>query len=173
MVKEEIDYVKEKTYENEINSILKDDEFIKKFFTILCSKSVTSYLKSVIKYDDDNKYSYSAKITEISDNIDENSLFDLEAEGDIYLGRQFKEFLNNYQDNYDRFRNLIVIKELAYKIPSCTDPSMRIFINPKLHFSKEALENEKQRNSILTSALIILLVHEVAHLLKYYPIKDK
>ena len=75
--------------------------------------------------------------------------------------------------DYASFRKLIIFKELGYKLPACTGPSMRIFINPRLHFSKEAIENDLQRKNILKSALIILLVHEITHLLKYYPLKSK
>ena len=65
--------------------------------------------------------------------------------GDFYLGRQFKDFVEYYKNNYNKFRNLIILKELGYKIPSYTDLSMRIFINPKLRFTKEAIEDEIQK----------------------------
>ena len=88
------------------------------------------------------------------------------------MGPQYESFYNDIQNDFNSLNKLIVIKELGYKIPSFTGPSMRIFINPRLHFSKEAIQNNSQRKSILKSALIILLLHEIVHLLKYYPVNN-
>ena len=49
---------------------------------------------------------------------------------------------------------------------------MRIFINPRLLFSKAAIQNKSQLKSILKSALIITFLQEIAHLLKYYPVNN-
>ena len=45
---------------------------------------------------------------------------------------------------------------------------MKMFLNPILKFSDIAKSDESQRTNILKSALIILLIHEIVHLLKYY-----
>ena len=49
---------------------------------------------------------------------------------------------------------------------------MKIFINPILDFSDIVKKNDIQRKNILKAALIILLIHEVSHLLKFYPIEN-
>ena len=90
-----------------------------------------------------------------------------------FLKAQYEQFLNDIKSsNFELLKKLIRIKVLAYKIPAVTGPSMKIFINPILDFSDIAKEDEMQRKNILKSALIILLIHEVSHLLKFYPIKN-
>ena len=175
-IKEEMNYKNQECYEDEIESIIKSDAFLKELILILKSKSVSSYFESVIKFKNDDKYNYEVKllkVTKINGEIDQNSLFDLKLKGDLYLGEQFDIFIKNFESNPENFKKLIVLKELGYKIPSCTGPSMRIFINPRIHFSKVAFNNINKREEILKSALIILLIHEIIHLLKYYPINEK
>ena len=175
-IKEEMNHKNQECYEDEIESIIKSDAFLKELILILKSKSVSSYFESVIKFKNDDKYNYEVKllkVTKINGEIDKNSLFDLKLKGDLYLGEQFDIFIKNFESNPENFKKLIVLKELGYKIPSCTGPSMRIFINPKIHFSKVAFNNKNKREEILKSALIILLIHEIIHLLKYYPINEK
>ena len=174
LAKEEINYLRLGSYEEDMKNLINDDKFLDEFFSILKSKHVSAYLKSGIKFANDLADNYNLSLiepkTENSD--DEDSIFDLELQSDIYLGKQFKQFKKDFEGNYNKFRNLIIIKELGYKIPSCTGPSIRIFMNPRLIFSKEAIENNSQRISILKSAIIILWIHEITHVLKYYPVKD-
>lgn len=175
-IKEEMNYKDQKCYEDEIETIIKSDAFLKELISILKSESVSSYFQSVIKFKNDDKYNYEVKllkVAKINGEIEQNSLFDLKLKGDLYLGEQFDIFIKNFESNYENFKKLIVLKELGYKIPSCTGPSMRIFINPRIHFSKVAFNNKNNREEILKSALIILLIHEIIHLLKYYPINEK
>ena len=92
---------------------------------------------------------------------------------DQNLDEQYEQLLKDIKlKGYNFFKNLIRIKGLAYKIPALTGPTMRIFLNPILKFSDIAIKDENQRNNILESALIILLIHEFAHLLKFYPVKN-
>ena len=175
LAKEEINYLRLGSYEEDMKKLINDDKFLDEFFSILKSKHVSTYLKSGIKFDNDLPDNYNLSLIEPkTENSDyEDSLFDLEIQSDIYLGEQFKQFIKDFEGNYNKFRNLIIIKELGYKIPSCTGPSIRIFMNPRLIFSKEAIENNSQRINILKSAIIILLIHEITHVLKYYPVKDE
>ena len=170
--KEEIEYLNQQNYEREINEILNDKQFQKDFLSIIKSLPVKNYLTSVVKFKNDKDDDYNDELYDLSNKTKSKDTFDLELEGDIYLGPQYESFYNDISRNFDSFNKLIVIKELGYKIPSCTGPSMRIFINPRLHFSQEAIKDNSQRKSILKSALIVLLLHEIAHLLKYYPIND-
>ena len=172
LIKNELNYLKEKCYKEEIMSIIEEDSFIKEFFSILKSKTVYKYLNSIITFPNEKEDDYTINIIELSEKIEEKLLvFDPNTE--VYLGKQYNCFIKNYENNYVSFRKLIILKELGYKIPACTEPSMRIFINPRLHFSVEAIKDNEQRKTILKSALIVLLVHEIAHLLKFYPIGNK
>ena len=122
--KEEIkEYKESKNYENEIINIINNDNFMKEFYNILNSKSVTYYLNNKRKYD-----TYNNNVTII---LDENK------EGDENLKEQFQQFLSDIKVNFVNFRKLIIIKQLGFKIKSTIDSSMRIFINPVLNFSKE------------------------------------
>ena len=158
-IKEEInEFKKSKSYENEINNIIYNDNFMNEFYNILNSDSVTFYLNNKRKYDDLFNYNV-------------NIILDKNKEADDNLKDQFQQFLSDTKNNYSKFRKLIIIKQLGFKIKSLVDSSMRIFINPILNFSKEC--NEEQRESILKSYLKLLLLHELINLLKYYPINDK
>ena len=150
--KKELNYPKEKNYENEIKELIYDDSFINEFFTIITSKPLNDYFKAKIKFLDE----YDIKFITNDDDYD------------IYLGEHYTKFINDMKDNYDKFRNLIIIKQICYKIPAMTDSSMRIYINP-IYQIKGELKNDKiKTKSVLKSALLILLVHELAHLLKAY-----
>jgi len=49
---------------------------------------------------------------------------------------------------------------------------MKIFLNPILKFSDFAKSDYFQRTNILKSALIILLIHKIINLLKYYHVNN-
>jgi hypothetical protein len=155
-MKEELDYVKQRNYAKEIDEILSNDNFIGKFFSILSSNSVSSYLNSKIKFLEKNQ----VKI------VKEDEPFD------IFLGPQYELFLKDFQNDYKKFRNLIIIKQICYKIPAMTNSSMRIFINPIYEISKNVQEDESQLRAILEAAIIVLLIHEITHFLKAYPINN-
>ena len=160
-IKKEMDFALLKNYKEDILNIISKDDFINKFISILKSKPVSHYLKSKRVFDEVNEYD----IEFINDD-------DYRIE-DQNLDEQYEQLLKDIKlKGYNFFKNLIRIKGLAYKIPALTGPTMRIFLNPILKFSDIAIKDENQRNNILESALIILLIHEFAHLLKFYPVKN-
>lgn len=156
-IKKEIDYVFLKNYTNEINNIILSDDFIKEILLILKSNPVQYYLSSKRIFDNINEYG-------IKFILDNEHLIE-----DQCLKTQYDQFLKDIKDNgNDYFRKLIRIKGLAYKIPALTGPTMKMFLNPIQKFSDIAKSDESQRTNILKSALIILLIHEIVQLLKYY-----
>ena len=161
-IKKEIEYISLKNYKEEIiDLIYKDNKFMEDFFEIIKSEPISFYLNSKKKYDNSNKF--------LVEFLDENN--DIQ-DYDQCLKKQFEQFLKDFNMDYDKFRKIIIIQEIAYKIPAFTSPSMRIFINPKLQFSEEVKNDKAQMKSILKSALIIILIHELIHLLNFYPIDD-
>ena len=70
------------------------------------------------------------------------------------------------KNDYQKFLDLIIIKQICYKIPAMTDSSMRIYMNPIYQIKGDLKTDEIKRKSVLKSAL--LLVHELDHLLKAY-----
>ena len=150
--KKELDYTKQQNYENEIKEIIKDDSFIKEFFAIITSKPLEQYFKSKIKFLD-GEYNFE---------------FITEGDFDIFLKDHYNKFIKDMKNDYQKFRDLIIIKQICYKIPTMTDSSMRIYINPIYQIKGDLKTDEIKRKSVLKSALLILLVHELAHLLKAY-----
>ena len=150
--KKELDYTKQQNYENEIKEIIKDDSFIKEFFAIITSKPLDQYFKSKIKFLD-GEYNFE---------------FITEGDFDIFLKDHYNKFIKDMKNDYQKFRDLIIIKQICYKIPTMTDSSMRIYINPIYQIKGDLKTDEIKRKSVLKSALLILLVHELAHLLKAY-----
>ena len=161
-IKEEIDYVSQNNYSNEIKNIIYSDDFMHYFYSVLTSNPVSHYLSSRRIFKKNSDY----EVLFISD--------DDEKDEDQCLKDQYIEFTKEIKkDNYRLFKNLIRLKSLAYKIPALTEVSMKIFLNPILRFSNQAKNDRSQRKEILKSALIILLINEIAHLLKIYPVENK
>ena len=155
-IKKELKYPNKENYENEINSLFKDKKFIEDFFSIITSDEVSKYFKSKIKFESGYQIS-----------------FVKDGEYDIYLEKNYEEFLKDMEKNYEKFIDFIIIKQICYKIPAMTNSLMRIYINPLYEISGEAKNDLKKSKSIIKSALFILLVHELAHFLKAYNSDEK
>ena len=149
--KKELKYSKEKNYEKEICEIINDDEFMKEFFSIISTGTIKNYFESKIKFE--KEYD----VTLISD-----------GDYDIFLKEQYQKFLKDIGNNYKKFRELIIIKQICYKKPSMTDSSMRIYINPIFEISGDLKNDNKKIKSVIKGTLLILLVYELANFLKAY-----
>lgn len=154
-IKKELNYTSERNYENEIFELIQDDDFIKEFFSILSSKTISSYFKAKIKFQND----YEVKF--------------VEGNEEICLKGQYEEFMKDIKKDYKKLKDLIIIKQICYKVPAMTDSLMRIFINPLYEITENIQNDTKQLKSVLRSAIIVLLIHEIATLLKAYPIKNE
>ena len=155
-IKKELKYPNKENYENEINSLFKDKKFIEDFFSIITSDEVSKYFKSKIKFESGYQIN-----------------FVKDGEYDIYLEKNYEEFLKDMGKNYEKFIDFIIIKQICYKIPAMTNSLMRIYINPLYEISGEAKNDSTKSKSIIKSALFILLVHELAHFLKAYNSDEK
>ena len=149
-IKSEIKYVSETNFEKEIKELIDDDEFIDEVFRIISSKSVSSYLKAKIKFLKD----YNVEFVE-------------EGSYDVFIKDQYDEFMIDMKKDFKKFRDLIIIKQICYKIPAMTDLNMRIYINPIYEISENLKKDNNQIKSVLKSALIILLVYESKNGIKY------
>lgn len=159
--KKEIEFTKKKNYYNEINDLIQDNQFLNDFYEILKTQNISFFLCSKRIYDDNNF----CNVIFVSEQYKSD-----EAQ---FLKAQYEQFLKDIKcNNFDALKKLLRIKVLAYDIPALTGPSMKIFINPILDFSDIAKKDDKQRKNILKAALKILLIHEVSHLLKFYPIEN-
>lgn len=163
MKKKELEFPKLNNYKNEIMNLINDDNFLKEFYSILKSTPISYFFLNKRKYD--KHRTFEVKFINVND---------AESPNDTQcLKEQYEQFMKDIKtSNYQLLKDTIKIKGLSYKIPALTGPSMKIFINPILDFSAHAKKDISQRRDILKSALIILLVHGIAHLLKYYPVKN-
>ena len=150
-IKEELKFVKGRNYEKEINELINDDTFIQEFFSIISNKTISSYFQAKIKFCNDNIIKF------VED-----------GDFDIFLKNQYQEFVKDMSKDYNKFRNLIIIKQICYKIPAMTNSTMRVCINPIYKISESIQKDPIQLKSILKSALLILLIHELAQFLKAY-----
>lgn len=149
--KKELKYSQEKNYEKEICELINNDEFIREFFSIISTGIVKNYFEAKIKFE--KEY---------------DVVFVSDDDYDIFLKEQYQKFIKDFGNNYIKFRELIIIKQICYKIPAMTDSSMRIYINPVFEISGDLKNDNQKINSVLKGTLIILLVHELAHFLKAY-----
>ena len=133
-IKSEIKYVSETNFEKEIKELIDDDEFIDEIFRIISSKSVSSYLKAKIKFLKD----YNVEFVE-------------EGSYDVFIKDQYDEFMIDMKKDFKKFRDLIIIKQICYKIPAMTDLNMRIYINPIYEISENLKKDNNQIKSVLKS----------------------
>ena len=137
----------------ELNNILQDNNFYKKFKKILESKAVKYYLMNKRKFKDNND---SIIIDKSTDDFDDD------------LSNGYINFMNFYNKNNDCFKKLIIFKYLPNFRRAFVDPNMRIILNPLFIKLSDLLnENEEKKKEILESYLIIILIHEIVHLLKF------
>ena len=137
----------------ELNNILQDNNFYKKFKKILESKAVKYYLMNKRKFKDNND---SIIIDKSTDDFDDD------------LSNGYINFMSFYNKNKDCFKKLIIFKYLPNFRRAFVDPNMRIILNPLFIKLSDLLnENEEKKKEILESYLILILIHEIVHLLKF------
>ena len=145
-IKEEINYQNRKNYKKEIADIINDDQFIKDFFSIISSEEIAKFFESKINN---------------------------EKDCDICLRDNYHNFLEDMKGNYQKFRELIIIKQICYKIPAMTNSWMKIYINPIYDITDNIKKDKEKAKSILRSVLLILLVNVLEYFLKAYnPVKS-
>ena len=138
---------------DEFKNILTDEEFYNKIKNILESKTVKEYLLNKRKFMNDNNIKI---IYEFNEKYDDD------------LSEGYKNFMNYYYENIDCFNKLIIIKYLPKYKRAFVDPNMKIVINPLfIQLTNELNDDKEKKTEILKSYLIIILIHEIIHLLKF------
>lgn len=100
---------------------------LNEFYEILKTKHISLFLSSKRIYDDNNFYNFFF--------VSEKAKSD-EAH---FLKAQYEQFLNDIKSsNFELLKKLIRIKELAYKIPAVTDPSMKNFYKSNIRFLRHS-----------------------------------
>ena len=144
-----------KDYTHQIKEILDNKDFIEKLKSILKSNAVKTYLENKRKFFEN---SFNVEL--------------VQGEGDKYddnLKNEYSYFIELFEKDVNFFKKLIVFKYLPKNMRAYVIPYMRIALNPLFIETSDSLEeNIEIQKNILTSYLIIILIHEIIHLLKFF-----
>ena len=137
----------------DLNRIIKSQEFYEKMKKIFESKSVKDYLSNKRKFMDDYNVS-----------IVNNSLDDYDDD----LSNGYNQFLSFIKKDKNWFNSLFIFKYLPKNKRAFVDLNMKIVLNPLFIELSDSLNDDKnKKEKILEAYLIIILIHEIAHLLKF------
>ena len=137
---------------DELNNILKSPQFYEKFKKILESKLVKGYFLNKRKFINDNNII-----------IVDNSIEDYD---DISYG--YTKFMLYFNKDKNWFHSLIIFKYLPKIKRAFIVPTMRIILNPLFIQISDSLKKDKIiKEKILESYLILNIIHEIPHLLKF------
>ena len=140
----------------ELKEILDNEEFFEKLLVILESNSVKNYFLKKRLFNENND-----DIKFIENNDDD--IFDDD------LSSEYAKFITNMKKDKKWLRKLIIFKYLTKFKRAIVNPLMRIIVNPLyIEISDELKNDNKKRKIILEAYLTILLIHEIAHLLKFF-----
>ena len=93
---------------------------------------------------------------------------------DDYLKEGYNKFINSFKDDITYLKNLIIIKFLPKNIRAFVCPYMRIALNPLfIEISDSLKQDENSMHEIIMAYLIIILVHEVVHIVKFFNINEQ
>ena len=85
------------------------------------------------------------------------------------LTNEYKLLLENVKNDKKYLKKLIIFKYLPKYKRAFVNPLMRIIINPLFIELSNSLKNDYEKTKeILKAYLIIILIHEVVHLLKFF-----
>ena len=140
--------------------IISDKNFHEEIITILKSEPILKYLTKnrdyeEIKDNDENrnKKSYEFKFAENGEPYVEN------------LSNEYYKLMEKLNDNLF-FINLFRLKYLPFGIKAFVNYNLKIIVNSLYYkFNENIVENNKK--IIFKSALKILIIHEIMHILKY------
>lgn len=146
-----------------ISEILSSKEFYDKLNDVLHSNVIKYYFNSARKFTD--------------------TLYETEPcsaeESDINLGKAYEEFIQKYEKGGQEWiNNLIIFKDLPKGKRAFVNEIPKIFLNTLfiqvINEPKKDKKNTKHNEdfkTIMSAYLIIILIHEIIHLLKF--IKEK
>ena len=161
---------KEEDLTEDLKKIISSNDFYEKLKEILKSKAVQDYMIKKRKFNNlvDKKlkdyynFSFVDELKDIELKEDDNNNID-------DLKNEYAKFME-YYDKKDWFKSIITYKYLPNGIRGFVNQTMIIAINP-LFIKKSSLflteEDIQKKDKILSSYLIIILVHEIIHLLKF------
>ena len=148
---ENLDNTKVEEY---VKKILDDNEFYKTFFSILESNLIKTFFCG-------NLY--------IEENETGVNILDSKIEGSECFEYAYKNFLKKYnKQNFEDFKNLIIIKTLSKGTRACILTEFKIYIinARQLYIGADINEQNSELKEILEGYLIVILLHETEHFLR-------
>jgi hypothetical protein len=150
-IKNNIENIDQKEINTLIETILNENELYQIFFSILKMDFVKKFFsENLILGENDIEYKF------INDKTEDSECFK-----EIY-DNFLKEYDKN-DDNYKKFKNIIIIKILSKGTRACVIKQLkRIMINPSQFFISENI-NSNDMKIILKGYFIVILLHEIEH----------
>ena len=134
-----------------IYEIFNDDTFYEYYFSIMRSHIIKKFFKSNLYLEENSK-----EFNFISDKNENSECFEV-----IY--NDFLQEYDNKNENYKKFKNLIILKILPYGDRAYTiRPLKKIVINPAQFYMGKDLK-EDDIKIILKGYLLIIILHETEH----------
>ena len=149
---------------NEIKNILNSDEFFDLLLNILKSKVVKNYFCNKKNFSEKNIFG----VEFLNDNFNKDC--------DINFKNAYEIFIGKIEKHKDWFTSLFIFKNIPKGVRAFMEKNLRFIMNPLFIKPSEELtfmntNDPTIMKEILTSYLIIIILHEIVHLLKF--IKDK
>ena len=141
-----------------LKKIIEGESFIKDLKEILNQEFVKDYFEKARKFlneEDEDNYDISF--------IEKEKV--IKGQDDFLKDGydRFKSFINTKNDFFSK---LFIFKYLPKYRRAFVDPNMRIIINPIYFELSESLDEEK-RDEIFRAYLLIIILHEIIHLVKF------
>ena len=144
-------------YTNILKQILESEKFYKKLKSILEKDAIKTYLISKRNFSEND---YKVKIVDDKEECDDN------------LKAGYEYLIESLNKDIFFLHKLIIFRYLPKNIRAYVNPYMRMALNPiYINFSdsfKGSDNDEMIKKVILESYLIIILIHEIVHLLKFF-----
>ena len=139
---------------DELKSILDNSEFLDDLLSILESNSIKDYLEKKRKFNEENNN---------VEFVTNNDAFDDD------LSKEYHKLLNILKNDKNWLKNKVLFKNLPKYKRAIVNPLMRILVNPLYIEISELLKKDTDKRKIILKAyLIIILIHEIIHLLKFF-----
>ena len=155
--KNKLEQINQNNISNMIKEILNDNNFYKKYFSILRTDIVKNFFISYLSIDDKNN----------EFKLNKNKTEDSECFEGVY-----SDFLNKYDkidENYKEFKDLLILKILPSEDRAYTVRELeKIVINPSQFFLGNNIDEKVDIKMILKGYLMVILLHETQHFFRIY-----
>ena len=148
-------------FSDNLRKIVEDESFIQDLKKILAQKSVKDYFEKARRFTNEEEDNYEMEFIEEEKVKDE----------DDFLKDGFVRLMSLINGDKYFFSKLFIFKYLPKYRRAFVDPNMRIVINP-IYFELSESLDDKKRNEIFRAYLFIIILHEIAHLVKFMKEKN-